>query len=159
MNRNEFDLIVERQIERVRELIPDELLPDLPALQGFPDVPGWHDFEHLIWQIGEEIRQLIHHEKKELNRKQTDEILSICANTNVKRGRESFVMLLGKKRYAEYAPQLVELLHDKYVDGHVVDTLYKMGAPNYALEITPFLSYNRTWIRNAAKKYLQKYGN
>lgn len=159
MDRNEFDLIFEQQIKEAKMLIPDELLPDLPPSQLTPDVPNWHDFEHLIWQKGEKIRQLIYNEKRKLSQKQVDEILSICTSTNAKRGRESFLMLLGKKCYAEYAPQLVGLLQDKYIEGHIVSTLYKMGVPNYATEITPFISHKQTWISNVAKQYIQRYGN
>lgn len=65
-------------------------------------------------------------------------------------------MLLGKKEYAEYAPQIA-LLHDHYIEGHVVYTLYKMKVPGYTSEITPFLMHKRTWVRNYAKQYIQKY--
>lgn len=159
MTRNEFDLMIKKEIVAANELIPNEMLPDLPPMQDYPDVPEWHDFEHAMWKIGENIRQLILKHKKELNDNQINDILSICSNPNAKRGRESFVMLLGKKRHVKYAPQLIELIDDRYIEGHVVYTIEKMGAPQYTNEITPFLSHKKTWIRNIAKKYIQKYGN
>ena len=66
-------------------------------------------------------------------------------------------MLLGRKMYCSYAERLVSLIHDEDVDGHVIDTLYKMHAENYVELITPFLHHKRTWIRNIAKKYIQKF--
>lgn len=66
-------------------------------------------------------------------------------------------MLLGKKMFRDYAEQIVTLLNDVDVDGHVIDTLYKMGATEYTDLIEPFLTHNSTWIRNEAKRYIQKY--
>jgi hypothetical protein len=66
-------------------------------------------------------------------------------------------MLLGKKCYAEYAPIIASFLSDDDIDGHVVDTLYKMGTPDYVAQIQPLTKHNRTWIRNIAKKYINKY--
>jgi hypothetical protein len=66
-------------------------------------------------------------------------------------------MLLGKTKYCEYANALVPLLQDDDVNGHVIDTLYKMRANGYVELITPFLKHRQTWIRNIAKKYVQKF--
>ena len=84
-------------------------------------------------------------------------IISFCLDKKAKRGRQGFVMLLGKKIYCSCAELIVSLLNDDDVDGQVIDTLYKMGANSYADLIEPFLSHNRTWIKNEAKRYIQKY--
>ena len=52
MTRNEFDLMIKKEIVAAKELIPNEMLPDLPPMQDYPDVPEWHDFEHAMWKIG-----------------------------------------------------------------------------------------------------------
>lgn len=158
MDRKDFNMAVERLIAETLDLIPTELQPDLACIPDAADVPDWHDFEHRIWKNGEAIRMLIHTERKNLNRAQICGILGICGNINAKRGRESFVMLLGKKEYAEYAPHIAELLNDRYVEGHAVYTLYKMGAADYTAEIARFQTHKKSWIRNYAKKYIQKYG-
>ena len=66
-------------------------------------------------------------------------------------------MLLGKVKYREYANELISLLQDDDVNGHVIDTLYKMRADSYVALIAPFLTHKQTWIRNTAKKYVQKF--
>ncbi len=157
MDRETFDKKLNQLLSESQALIPAEALPDLPFMDGAPDVHDWYEFESKLWEKGEDIRQLILQAKKKPTKQQADKILEICMNINGKRGRESFVMLLGKKQYAHYAEKIASLLSDTYVDGHVIYTLYKMGAEGYSVQIEPFTKHNRTWIRNLAKRYLQKY--
>ena len=107
---------------------------------------------------GEEIRQLVLSARKELNKEQSDRVCKICLDIKAKRGRRSFVMLLGKKRYVIYAESLVSLLPDEDIDGHIISALNKMRASQYSTQILPYASHKITWIRNEAKRYIQKYG-
>ena len=157
MDRKVFDNELDTLLTRAEALIPEENLPDLPYMDLAPDVHDWYEFEHKLWEIGEEIRQFISENKNKLNKNQIDRIVSICLDKKAKRGRQSFVMLLGKKIYNSYAGMIVTVLNDDDVDGQVIDTLYKMGAKEYVEQIEPFLTHNRTWIRNEAKRYVQKY--
>lgn len=157
MDRLDFDNRLDKILSEAEALIPSEALPDLPFMPEAPDVHGYYRFEHDLWDKGEEIRQLILESKKKPNIDQIKRICNICTNPFAKRGRQSFVMLLGKKCYAEYAPIIASFLSDDDIDGHVVDTLYKMGTPDYVAQIQPLTKHNRTWIRNIAKKYINKY--
>lgn len=157
MEREEFDLKLNTLLDEAEKMIPDEMFKDLPFMKEAPDVHGWHKFEHNLWTKGEEIRQLILAEKKKPDKYQLNRILEICLDRKAKRGRESFIMLFGKKCYGSYSPDIVQLLNDEYVSGHAVYTLYKMSASEYADQIEPFTTHKTTWIRNIAKKYIQKY--
>ncbi len=157
MDRKVFDNELDTLLTRAEALIPEENLPDLPFMDLAPDVHDWYMFEHELWEVGEDIRQFLLENKNKLNVSQIERIVKICLDKRAKRGRQSFVMLLGKKMFSEYAEQIVLLIDDDDVDGHVIDTLYKMGATGYADLIEPFLTHNRTWIRNEAKRYVQKY--
>lgn len=156
-NRTEFDKEIDCLLSRAEETIPNEVLPDLPFTKDFPNIPQWHDFEHKLWAIGEEIRQVSVASKKAFNKHQIDRIVHICLDKKAKRGRQSFLMLMGKTKYCDCANVLVPLLSDDDVNGHVIDTLYKMRAKDYVALITPFLNHQQTWIRNAAKKYVRKF--
>ena len=158
MNRAEFDIQLDGILLSAEKLIPQENLPDLPFMKDAPTVHDWYDFEHTLWEIGEKIRQLISSERKELNAGQADRVCRICADARAKRGRQSFVMLLGKKRFLPYAEQLAALLPDADIDGHIISTLCKMGASQYVDTIRPYSNHAMTWIRNEAKRYIQKYG-
>ena len=57
-NRELFDSEFDDLIRKVEEKIPETNLPDLPYMKEAPDVHDWYMFEHEIWAIGEEIRQL-----------------------------------------------------------------------------------------------------
>lgn len=137
MDRKAFDSDINNLLTRAEALIPEENLPDLPYMDLAPDVHDWYEFEHKLWEIGEEIRQFISENKNKLNKNQIDRIVSICLDKKAKRGRQSFVMLLGKKIYNSYADMIVTVLNDDDVDGQVIDTLYKMGAKEYVEQIEP----------------------
>ena len=126
MDRSTFDSDLQALLAAANSRIPAHSLPDLPSTPALPGVPGWHEEELALWNQGEAIRQLVRTARKKLNRTQAAEILDICKNRNAGRGRESFVMLLGQRAYAEYAPQIAALLDDRDVGGHCVYTLYKM---------------------------------
>ena len=157
MDRKSFDQQLETLLKKAEDKIPNEKLPDLPFMELAPDVHDWYMFEHEIWEIGEEIRQLIFNNKKVLTDSQIARIINICLDEKAKRGRQSFVLLLGKKAYQKYSDKIVPLLNSDDIDGQVVDTLYKMQAGQYVDKILPFTNHKRTWIRNIAKKYIQKY--
>lgn len=157
MTRMDFDDQLDNMLSEAENLIPNENLPDLPFIPEAPDVHDWYRFEHDLWDKGEEIRQLISDSKKKPNCEQIKRICDICANPFAKRGRQSFIMLLGKKCYVQYAPVIAPFLSDDDIDGHVVDTLYKMGTPDYISQIQPLTNHKRIWIRNIAKKYINKY--
>ena len=155
-NRELFDSEFDALIRKVEEKIPETNLPDLPYMKEAPDVHEWYMFEHEIWDIGEEIRQLVVKHKKKFTEEQITRIISICLDRRAKRGRESFVMLLNKKAYCDYSERIISLLSDDDVEGHVIYSLYRMQAGEYVEEIKPFVNHKRTWIRNEAKKIYSK---
>ena len=96
--------------------------------------------------------------KKKFTVEQIGRIIGISLDIKAKRGRQSFVMLLGKKAYNEYSEVLIPILCDGDVDGQVIYTLYKMQAGQYVDLIKHFTEHKRSWIRNEAKRYIQKFG-
>lgn len=156
-NRELFDCEFDILLKKAEEKIPDANLPDLPYMKEAPDVHEWYMFEHEIWNIGEEIRQLVVKHKKKFTQEQIERIIDICLDKRAKRGRQSFIMLLNKKAYSEYSERIIALFEDDDVDGHVIYTVYRMQAGQYVELIKPFLNHKRTWIKNEAKKYIQKY--
>lgn len=157
LNRKTFDDNLETLLTQAENLIPDEELPDLPYMDAAPDVHEWYQFELQLWDVGEEIRQLIAEHNKKLNESQVKRILEICLDKKAKRGRQSFIMLLGKKCYSTFADEIIHLIHDDDVDGHIIDTIYKMQAGQYVDKVKLVLNHKRMWIRNEAKRYIQKY--
>ena len=53
-------------IKKAESLTPKNMEEDLKPMDGVPVVPSWHKYESDIWEIGEEIRQIIT-TKKSLN--------------------------------------------------------------------------------------------
>lgn len=155
MNKQTFDAAVEKLLTEARALIPDETLPDLPYREGID--PGWYDFELKLWAKGEELRQLLKTSGRTLSESHIHAILTICRNGSAKRGRQSFLMLLGRKCYAAHGQTVAALLSDPHLTGHAIDTLYKMGVSGYCREVEPFLNHPMTWVRNSAKRYLLKF--
>ena len=144
-------------INEAESLTPSALEKDLPSMEGFPDIPSWHDYESKIWKIGEEIRQIIINNKNLRKDDSINEsILKFCLNRNAKRGRESFLMLLWYKHNKKYAPRLMPLINDQYVNGHLIEGLNKMQVSGYLKEVMPFTNHDKSWIKKQAKKYVEK---
>lgn len=120
--------------------------------------PEWYPFESQIWKNGERIRQLFLIVKKLKNKESIfDKLFKIATNRNAKRGRQSFIMLLGGVKYSKYSPELIKQLDDDNVDGHIIDAIYKMKVDEFTEDIKPFTDHKFTWVRNIAKKYCKKY--
>lgn len=147
-------------INETIDLCPLELEKDLKPIDEFPDVTDWHSFEDRIWEIGEEIRQIIHSKKSLRNDEEINNaILNICLNNRAKRGRQSFILLLGYKKLSHFAPKLIKIVDDKFVTGQVIDTICKMQVKGFEKEIEPFTRTKDQWIRKIALKYLKKFSN
>ena len=144
-------------IEQADSIIPDKMLPDMP-INDLTDKPGMRSFEYEIWSLGDKIRPLLTREPRLRSDKEVQKgILNICLNKNAKRGRESFVMLMGSVKFSKLAPKVASLIDDPYVFGHAIDTLLKMKQQGYYKNIKPFTESKVTWIRNKAKKYCETY--
>ncbi len=106
--------------------IPDTRPNDLPPKQ-FPGVPEMYGFEHELWRLGEEVRQVIN-QKTSLrrNRELYSSFLEIARNRAGMRGRQSWILLFAYKSCDAWAGEIAALLPDSDVDGHVISALYKM---------------------------------
>ena len=158
MDKEEARQQIIKLLNETQELIPDKLVPNLDPLEGFPEAPDWHQFEHDIWNNGETIRQLLKTNKYLLSDKMIlERIVSICLNRNAKRGRQSFIMLLWNKHGRQFSNKLVEHLDDKCVDGHIIEGLNKMKIDGYVSLVQPFCNDKVNWIRKQAIKYVETF--
>ncbi len=154
MDKKAFDKAFSQLLAEALSLIPEMELPDLPSL---PPENSWYSFELQLWAKGEEIRQLIQAANQKMDEPQVLAILSICENRRGRRGRQSFLMLLGRKACALHADAVIQLLPDPHLTSHAINTLYKMHAGGYASQVAPYRSHPQSLIRKEAKRYLQKY--
>ena len=95
MERDEFDAQLNGLFLCAEGLIPEKTLPDLPCMELELTVNDWHDFEHEIWEIGEQIRQLMRQERKELNKEQADRVCKICVDIRAKKGPTKLYYVAG----------------------------------------------------------------
>ncbi|PQB04343.1 hypothetical protein [Aureitalea marina] len=147
------------KIDEAIQLRPLELEPDLADLTDYPGVPNWHDYESKIWEIGEDIRQ-IHLSNNKLRRDTeiNSWIADFCLDNRSKRGRQSFLSCLENVHAKGQAEKVALLVKDPYVDGQAISCLLKMRVPGYGNLIAFHLGNDTTWIKNLAKKYIERYG-
>lgn len=146
-------------LERAEQLIPPLLLPKLPPSKPkWSTEPEWRAFEYALWRLGEEIRQVTaRYKAARFTPEQLRRVLAVAVHPRAQRGRQSFILLLGYKKYQDCAAALARQLADPDVTGQVIDTLYKMQAAGYAAQIQPYLQDGN--VRRYAKRYLAKYGD
>ncbi len=140
------------------KLAPAEYPPDLPPSKDLLDAPDWYRFEHNAWPIGERIRQSLQRNPKlKVDCDVLEKIIEVIRCKNLRRGQQSFSMALGFVTARPYADDISPFLSDKDIDGQIVDTLLKMKADGHAREVEPLVQSKHTWIKNLAKKYLERY--
>jgi hypothetical protein len=152
-------------IESVQQIL--SLLAELPSLRAKfsdeyvvlgPDGPiTWVNHESLTWALGESIRQALRRRPK--LRKDPPlwlAIEGIGTDQSVGKGREPFVMLLGQYGDLDRVPVLLQLLDDPEVAGHALYALRLPAAPGAEGKTRELAASRRTWIRNEAKKYLER---
>ena len=145
-------------LDEVKLLTPLEFPTDLPRKKELLGNFTWYDFEIKVWELGENIRQLfLQNPKLKRDKDVLNEILNVIKTKNLRRGRESFVLLLGFVDAKYLAPEIAAFLEDKDINGHVLIALLKMKAKDYTDKVKPLINSDVTWIRNLAKRYCERY--
>lgn len=146
---------IETLITQANALVPGSAPARLPPMPGSPDVPQWHDFEHSLWSIGEQIRQAMNAQPKlRADRQLYSELLALVRKRQAMRGRQSLVLLFAYRPCNAWARDLASLLPDPDIDGQVILALYKMRATGFSRVVAPFLSSSTAWIRKEARRYV-----
>ena len=141
-----------------KSLAPADFPTDLAPDRFTSGAPAWYSFEHAAWRVGETIR-LSFQATPRLKRdpRVVDAVVDVIRCRNLRRGRQSFVIALGFTCAARCAPTIVEYLGDPDLAGQVVDTLLKMRAAGCAEAVSRLLDTPHAWIRNLARRYLDRY--
>lgn len=144
--------------DRALSFAPLKYPSDLPSSEEFPGAPEWYSFEWKVWEIGENIRQQLQsHPKLKVDADILNKIVSVIQCGNLRRGRQSFVLLLGFKGASKYADEIGGFLNDPDVAGQALDSLLKMRVAGYAGRVEALLESEQAWIRRTAKTYLERY--
>ena len=146
--------------ELARSLGPSAPLPALaPERSGRHTVYPWHPFELHVWEIGERIRQgLSKNPRLRRDPNVFEPIVQIVETPSLGYGRQAFVMCLGFKSAATYAPRIAPFATDSAIGGHVVYSLLKMRAPGYVGQVRPLAQSQFLWIQKLARRYIERYG-
>ena len=145
-------------VEEAEGLIPQEWLTDLPPGEYTSGMPEWRPFEHQVWEIGEQIRQLVATQTS-LRRdvELQDAFCRIACSRNTKNGRQPFIGLLAFTACVNQAPKIANQLGDYRVTGQVINALLRMRNGDYATEIEHHKSSEKSWIRKKAETYCTRY--
>jgi hypothetical protein len=146
---------IESRLLRARSLIPDRIAERVPENHLDPSVPRLETWETQLWDIGEQIRQLLAsapalRRDEDLGR----QFLEISLDRRAGGGRQSFMMLLGFKSFAALAKELTSELVDDVVCGHVVWALYRAKVPGQWEQVRSLCDHERAWIRKEARRYV-----
>lgn len=85
-----------------------------------------------------------------------EEVTALALDVRYGTSRQMLAYALARMKTARAIPVLIEMLKDADVQGHAVDALGKMRAREARPLIEPFLRHEKTWIRNAAKKAIER---
>lgn len=133
--------------------------PDAFTFESSGETITWHNYESLLWTLGESFRQILK-KQRALRRSEVlwQRIEAVCLEPRYGKGRESFTMLLGQYGGRDRVPVLLKLLDDADVYGHALYALRLLGVPDAIGPARRLLDSPRTWVRREARKYLAKVG-
>jgi hypothetical protein len=145
--------------QRAIEMAPRDFPDDLPTTAGLAGAPAWYPFETRAWDLGERVRQmLVATPKLRQDSQVQDALLYVVECRNLRRGRQPFVTNLGYAAAAPLAARLVPYLRDRDIDGQVVGALIRMKVGGYSSEVALLVTARHAWVRNLAKKYIERFG-
>ncbi|MFC4323198.1 HEAT repeat domain-containing protein [Litchfieldia salsa] len=101
------------------------------------------------WAIGNSLSIIL--DKSTLN-----DLIKIVINKEHGTSRQMIIVALGLFKDKKAIPFLLDLLDDEDVKGHVIMALSKFKDPELIPYIKPFVNHNITWVRNEAKKTIDK---
>ena len=139
------------------KLLAPKIFPKNQEIDELSGQPEWYGFEHKSWSLGEDIRQLLKQEKKLKKDPEVQHaILEIINLKDLRRGRQSFAMLLGNVGSKDLHKEVAKHLEDSDINGHILDTLYKMKVYDYYEEVRQLTKSEFPWVRKLANQYIEK---
>jgi hypothetical protein len=149
---------IERKLMFARSLVPDSRFvgPREPARLLDQTLPQWQSWERRLWKTGEEIRQLLV-QAPALRRDDAlgRQFLELALDRRGGLGRQSFLMLLGFRSFANLARGLISELDDGDVCGHAVWALFRAKVRGASGAVRPLCKHEKAWIRKEACRYLE----
>lgn len=82
--------------------------------------------------------------------------LELVKDKSLGSDRQMLLLLLGKSKNKTVIPVLIELLSDNSVCGHALDALSNFSGNEIEESMLKYSKSDITWVRNIAKRYLDK---
>ena len=153
----------EKDVARALQDLPDYFFRTRKGLstRGVRGAPRWLGYEDDIWQLSEKVRQYLRSHKKLRGKNLIlDEVERLVIEKRYGKGRQNFLLILGDYGRGAYGETLGALLDDPEVYGHATKALAKARIDGYRAKVESLLEKERvSWIRSAAKTYLERTGN
>ncbi len=119
----------------------------IPLIEEFQNAPM--SAESFKWAIGNALSVVA-------DDSVFDEIVALVQDKRHGRAREMLAVALGNMKNPKAVEVLIGLLDDEEVAGHALSALRKLAPPEAREAIEPFVDHPKTWIRNEAKRALEK---
>lgn len=129
-------------------------------MKGVRGAEDWLEFEHRMWTLGEDLRELFKKNKKWRGKNDLNDLIAlVLLDSAFGKGRQTFALLLGNYGIGgEYDSVLGKVLSDNQVCGHAIKSLNKLKADGYCQPVLNILKEKHpTWIKKAAKKYIKSF--
>lgn len=173
---SQFREILEKAISNIKDVngpknvgaalldYADELVSKRQGLsmRGVDGAPDWYKYETILWDICRDLIDPIFKDRKWRGWNDLIEaILKLCQNKKYGKGRQPFVLLLGKIGSIDCICTLRDLIDDDEVSIHSIDSLTKMEDLSSYTKIkliaegkkaTPQRSYARKYVKRIEGK-------
>ena len=142
--------------EAANELLQTRLGISMRGVRGAPD---WQGYETDLWELSEVLRSYYKANRKLRGKNPlSDTLARIASNSQFGKGRQMIFLILGQYGGPDYGEVFGNALKDPTVYGHAIDALIKAKVKGYHDQVASILGVEKTgWIRQAAKKYLERF--
>ena len=148
--------ILLKYLERTEKVNEKEFIVRCLGVKGFTEATGALIKEFLAsdnraykWAIGNTLSII-------LDKSHANDYINIIHNKQHGTTRQMFAIILGKLKCEKAVPDLVNLLDDNQICGHVIIALGYFKDPKLIDKIKPFLDHQEKWVRKEAEKAIKK---
>ena len=131
------------------------------SMGGIDGAPDWLGYETQLWEISEDLRQYLRRRRRLRGQNAlTDAVAEIVANPAYGKGRENFVLVLGRFGGPAYADLIARRLDDPEVCAHAIYALRLQKDDRFIEQARRMLADPPSGAaRSQARKYLQRFAS
>lgn len=157
LQKGNFDDLSQIALTEAIRLLVDSWRKNLikVSMNGVMGAPDWLGYELKIWKMGEVLRHLYRFRRWKGKDVLLDQVANLIKNRDYGKGRQTLALLLGDFGGKYYSDDLIELLDDRDICGHVIKAIKKARIRGMSEKVRHIAENSGGWVKRAAQNYIK----